>query len=272
MRRSLFSTLLALLAALALFVAPAGAQEDEGDGEDILDESEEGGSGSDPGGGANDGEEPDEEAEECIEILEGGGSVDECQEAPNPILPELNEIIWGTLAFAVILGALSAFGLPAIRKGMDARADKIRSSLDEAERAKTEAQAVLTEYQGQVAGSQAEATRIIEEARGQAETVRRDLIAKAEAEAAELRQRNADSIAVERERVLSEVQGQVGSLAIELAEKVVEGNLDRDANLRLIESYIASVGRNGGTNAMAGAGASGPGTSGGAVSGQGTGA
>ena len=42
----------------------------------------------------------------------------------------------------------------------------------------------------------------------------------------------------ERARIMGELQGQVTSLAIELAEKVVEANLDEAANTRLIESYI----------------------------------
>ena len=42
--------------------------------------------------------------EECIQILEEGGSVDDCQEAPSPILPEANELIWGALSFLVVFG------------------------------------------------------------------------------------------------------------------------------------------------------------------------
>ena len=42
---------------------------------------------------------------------------------------------------------------------------------------------------------------------------------------------------------MGELQGQVASLAIELAEKVVEANLDADTNNRLIESYITQVGQ-----------------------------
>lgn len=223
MPRRLLLALLTFTALLLSTAGPAGAQEDSG----------------------GEGEEIGHEEEECIEILEGGGTVDECQEAPSPILPELNEIIWGSLAFLVILGALAKFGLPAIKKGMEARSEKIRSSLAEAEGARSEAQAVLTDYQSKLADARNESSRIIEEARGQADTVRRDLIARAEADASELRQRNTESIAVERDRIMSEVQGQVGVLAIELAEKVVESNLDREANLRLIESYINTVGRNG---------------------------
>jgi F-type H+-transporting ATPase subunit b len=125
---------------------------------------------------------------------------------------------------------------------MDSRADKIRTSIDDAERAKNEAETVLADYQRQLAEARAESSRIIEEARAQAETVRRDIIARAEAEAVELRQRNAEQVAAERGRVMGELQGQVATLAIELAEKVVESNLDRDTNTRLIESYIATVG------------------------------
>ena len=229
--------LLALLASLALllFAGPASATEgDAGDGEEApLDET--GGEETEIGHAEH----------ECVEILEGGGSIDECQEAPNPILPETNEIVWGGLSFLLLLGALTKFGVPAIRKAMDDRAERIRSSLEEAESARAEAVSIRDQHQLQLNDARNEAARIIEEARQAADGVRRDLIARAEAEAAELRQRNAEQIAAERDRVMGELQGSVAGLAIELAERVVETNLDREANLRLIENYISSVARNG---------------------------
>jgi F-type H+-transporting ATPase subunit b len=182
------------------------------------------------------------ESKECIELLEGGADPAACQEAPNPILPATNELLWGALAFIVLFGLFAWKGVPAVKGAMDARAQKISDSLDEAEQAKTDAEGVLAEYQRQLADARTEASRVIDEARAQAETVRRDLIAKAEAEVAELRQRNAEQVTAERGRVMGELQGQVASLAIELAEKVVESNLDRETNTRLIESYINSVG------------------------------
>jgi F-type H+-transporting ATPase subunit b len=182
------------------------------------------------------------EAEECIHLLESGQTVDACQEAPNPILPATNELLWGAFAFIVLFVLFAWKGVPAVKGAMDARAQKISDSLDEAEKAKTDAEGVLAEYQRQLADARTEASRVIDEARAQAETVRRDLIAKAEAEVAELRQRNAEQVTAERGRVMGELQGQVASLAIELAEKVVESNLDRETNTRLIESYINSVG------------------------------
>jgi F-type H+-transporting ATPase subunit b len=181
------------------------------------------------------------EAHECAEKLADGKKVDDCQEAPSPILPATNELIWGGLSFVVLLVLLSKFAFPALKKGMDDRTERIRKDLDEAEGAKTEADRIREDYSRQLADAKAEAGRIIEEARQAADSVRRDLTARAEAEAQELRQRNAEQLDAERTRIMGELRGQVSALAIELAEKVVEANLDRDAQNRLIESYISQT-------------------------------
>lgn len=183
------------------------------------------------------------EAELCIAELEAGGEPAGCFDAPSPILPATNELIWGGITFTVLLLAMAKFGLPAVRNMMDERTQRIRGDLDAAETAKTEAVGIREEYSRQLADAKAESGRIIEEARQAADAVRRDLIARAETEAAELRQRNAEQLDAERARIMAELRGQVATLAIELAEKVVESNLDRDTNTRLIESYIQQVGQ-----------------------------
>jgi len=188
------------------------------------------------------GAKPTHAGEECIKILEKGGKATECHDAPSPIIPETKEIVWGSISFLVLLFAMSKFAYPAIKKSMDARSEKIRSDLDNAERVKTEAETVLEDYKRQMADARNESNRIIEEARQTADQLRRDLMQRAEAEVAELRQRTRDDIAAAQERATADLQGRVGELAIELAGKVVEANLDRDANMRLIENYIAQVG------------------------------
>jgi F-type H+-transporting ATPase subunit b len=187
-------------------------------------------------------------AHECIELLEGGADIDECQEAPNPLLPETNEIIWGTFFFLVVAFVLVKFAVPALKKGMQARADKISADLQGAESAKVEAERVLADYQAQVANARAEADRIIEEARGQAEQVRADLMAKAEADAAEARARSTADLEASVNRLKADLQTDVGQFAIELAERIVERSIDRDAQQALIERYIAEVGGLGSRN------------------------
>lgn len=170
---------------------------------------------------------------------EAGGH--EGVEAPSPILPATNELIWGGLSFAVLLAAMIKWGYPAVNKAMAARADRIRDDLDTAAAAKTEAETILSDYQRQLADAKSESNRIIEEARQTADQLRKDLMARAEAEVAELRQRNREEIDAAKARTMAELRNDVTSLALDLADKVVAANLDRTTNSALVERFIAEV-------------------------------
>jgi len=167
-------------------------------------------------------------------------------QAKNPILPDAKEIIWTVIAFAIVFAILAKFAFPAVKRGLAAREERIRSDLERAERARAEAEATLARYQAQLADARAEATRVIEEARQAAEEVRRDLMARAESEAAELRNRAQEDSRLASERAFTELRSEVATLSVELAEKIVQRNLDRDTQLGLIEQYIRSVGNGNG--------------------------
>jgi F-type H+-transporting ATPase subunit b len=172
-------------------------------------------------------------------------AVDSTQQAPNPILPAADEMIWGILAFAILLFGMWKWAFPMVQKTLEERSNRIRKDLDDAERVKGEAETVLADYKAQLGDARSEANRIIEEARQTADQLRRDLMARAESEVAELRQRSQDDIRAAQDRALADLQSSVKDLVIELAEKVVVRNLDRDTNLALIESFIAEVGSQG---------------------------
>jgi F-type H+-transporting ATPase subunit b len=160
----------------------------------------------------------------------------------NPILPETNEIIYGGLAFLVLFVVLSKVAMPAIRASLKAREDRVRDDLAAAESAKTEAQRVLDDYRRQLADARNEADRIIDESRRAADGVRKELMAKAESEAAELLARAQTDIEATVAKVRADLQHRVADLAITLAEKVIERNLDRQAQLDLVNRYIEQVG------------------------------
>src|SRR5207253_10669072 len=92
---------------------------------------------------------PDAAAKECIKKLREGSKIDDCQKAPSPILPANNELFWGSLSFVLLFLALRRFAYPQLKQSMDARAEKIRNSIDEAERARGEAEQILQQYQRQ---------------------------------------------------------------------------------------------------------------------------
>ena len=181
---------------------------------------------------------------ECAEKLATGSSVDDCQKAPNPLVPSANEVVWGSAAFVVLLLIMWKFGVPAVKNMEQAREERIRNDLEGAEKARIEAEAEKAQYLAQIAGARDEAGRIIEEARQSAEQVRRDLIAKAEADAAEVRQRAEADIEVQRQRALTELRGDVAQLSIDLAERIVGRSLDGDTQRQLVDSFIDQVGSN----------------------------
>jgi F-type H+-transporting ATPase subunit b len=209
------------------FAAPAFAQ--EGEGEEPATTSEE--------------PEISHAAEECIELLEeGGNEPDDCHEAPSPLAPEPNEILWGTAAFAVLFIFFVWKGIPAIKNMEAQREERIRNDLERAEQARVEAEGEKEQYLAQIADARNEAGRIIDEARQAAEQVRRDTVARAEAEAAEVRARAQEDARLAADRAMSELRGRVGELSIQLAEKIVERNLDRNTQMDLVNSFIDQVG------------------------------
>jgi F-type H+-transporting ATPase subunit b len=221
--RLLLAALLALLLGLVGFTGSASAQEGE---------PEEG------------TEEPElsHETEECIHLLEDGGEPEDCHEAPSPILPEWNEVIWGALSFLVVFLLLAKFGFPAIKKGLQERADKIQADIDAAETAKAEATSKASEYEKKLADARSEAARIIEEARQDADAYRAEKRQAADAEIAQLKEQAQADVEASKAQAIGDLRGEVATLAIAAAEQVVGHSLDREANVALVEQFIDSVG------------------------------
>ena len=177
----------------------------------------------------------------CIEQLEAGKDIDSCQKAPNPLLPETHEIIWGTFGFAVVLFGMWKFALPAMKTTLDARAERIKGDLDAAEAQKAEAEGILSEYRTQLADARNESARIIEEARQAADALKREQEARLQSELAEMRARATADIENAKAQAIADLRGEVAELAIGAAEVVVGRTLDREAQVQLIEDYINQV-------------------------------
>jgi F-type H+-transporting ATPase subunit b len=231
------ATLASLMLAVGLmaFAPHASAQEEGGepsDHEELIHEAEEAAEEN----GATHADV------ECIPILVEGGSVDDCQEAPSPIIPAIDELVWGTISFVLLFLLMWKFAFPAIKKGMNDRTERIRADLDAAETAKSEAVGVLDGYKAQLADAKNEAARIIEEARQSADALKRDQEARLQTELAESRARAAADIEAAKAQATADLRGELAQLAVGAASAVVNKNLDAAAQTQLIEDYINSVG------------------------------
>src|SRR6266498_1167750 len=150
------------------------------------------------------------------------------------LYPQLSEIIVGAIAFGIVFAFMTRWAIPRLNKILEERRHKIQGELEgaEAERAR---------YREQLANAREEANRIIEEGRKTAEQLRSDLQARAEQEATATVARATEEIRAERDRVLRELSAQVGQIAVDLAERVVEKELDKTTQQNLIDEFIEQV-------------------------------
>jgi F-type H+-transporting ATPase subunit b len=172
------------------------------------------------------------------------------EEHRNPILPAWNELIWGTIAFLVLLFIMYRTVFPSVNKALADRRANIEGKLEQAERERNEAQELLEQYRRRLREAEDETQRILEEARHNAERVRRDLLAKAEADAGRELDRARQAIRSERDQAIRQLRNEVGTLAVELATRVVGDSLDRDRQLRLVDQYIDELGNQAQAGAM----------------------
>jgi F-type H+-transporting ATPase subunit b len=172
-------------------------------------------------------------------------ALNDCNKAPSLLTPAPSELIWGTIAFIIVALALIKFAFPAMRKGLQARTEKIRGDLESAERAREQAEEQRRQYEAKLAEARVEATQIVEAAHQDAERLRQELMARADAEAADARTRAQEDIQLATDRAISDLRTRVAGLSVDLAEQIVGRSLDRETQLALVESYIDSVGASG---------------------------
>jgi F-type H+-transporting ATPase subunit b len=159
------------------------------------------------------------------------------------VLPETNELIAGIVAFLIVFFFVCKWAIPAINRTLEARQKAITGKLEDAERAKTEAENLRKDYEQQIADARSKGNDLIEEARKAAEAMKADMIARAQAEAEGIVSKAREEAAQEKSRAMGEARREVANLSIDLAERVVGKNLDREAQLGLVDQYIAELER-----------------------------
>ena len=183
---------------------------------------------------------------------EEGHAAEAATEPIDDLIPPVAELLVGVIAFGVFFFFLWKWVLPRVNQVLEERRAQIQGNLEKAEATKGEADRLLTDYRTQLANARDEADRIIEEARATAEQLRKDIQAKAEDESQATVARAQEEIRAERDRAFQDLRAQVGEIAVLLAGKVVEKELDAGAHERLIDEYIDQVAAGGNGSATGG--------------------
>lgn len=159
------------------------------------------------------------------------------------LLPETAELVWGIVAFALLFAIIWRFALPGLNDALERRQQAIQGKLEEAEQVRTEAEELRRQYSEQLSDARDEANRIVEEARQDADRVRERRVEEAEREAEEIRQRARDDAEAERARLVQQLRGQVATLSVDLAGKIVHRELDAEQHRSLVDDYIEQLSR-----------------------------
>lgn len=151
------------------------------------------------------------------------------------------EFFWSAGAFLIVLALLVWKVLPLAKKGLSDRSDRIRAEIVEAERAKVEAESELSSLRSKLGDADAEAARIKDEAKKTASTLKADLIARADADAADAKGKASLEASATSGAAAADIQAAVANQAAAAAESVVSANLDQAAHADLIDRYIEEV-------------------------------
>ncbi|MGZ8804356.1 MAG: F0F1 ATP synthase subunit B [Microbacterium sp.] len=160
----------------------------------------------------------------------------------NPLLPTLPDLLWGTLAFLIILALFTWKILPRLNEMLDARSQAIEGSIKSAENAQAEAQAALEKYTAQLADARAEAGRIREQARADGSAIVAEMRDQASTEAARITSNAKAQIELERLSALASLKSDVGTLALDLAGGVIGETLSEDAKAQaVVDRFLAEL-------------------------------
>jgi F-type H+-transporting ATPase subunit b len=175
----------------------------------------------------------------------------------DPLFPSAAEFVLGTICFIVVFGILGKMLLPRIMKTLAEREDAIEGGINRADEAQAEAQAVLQQYRAQLDDARLEASRMREEAHEAGAQIIAEMRERAEAEARRIAEAAQSQIEAERQQALISLRAEVGSLATELAGRIVGESLtDAARQGRMVDRFLDDLAARGaGTSGAAGTGA-----------------
>ena len=163
-------------------------------------------------------------------------------EEHNPLIPPLGEIIIGLIAFAIVFVVFAKLVAPRFEQVFRARREAIEGGIERAEAMQAEAKAALEQYRAQLAEARGEAAQIRDQARAEGQQILEELRTQAQEESARIVARGEEQLASQRQQVVNELRGQIGTLAVDLAGRVVGESLAEDARRSgTVDRFLAEL-------------------------------
>jgi F-type H+-transporting ATPase subunit b len=150
-------------------------------------------------------------------------------------------MFWTLVVFLLLLFILGKFVFPKITAAVEAREKALEEAIEGAKRDREAAARALAEQQGQIEAARAEAQKLIVEGRQIGEKVRAQMIEETQQQQQQMLERARREIESEKTNAIAEMRREAVELAIAGASKVIEKNLDDQANRKIVENFLSSI-------------------------------
>ncbi len=161
---------------------------------------------------------------------------------PSPILPHPAEIVVGLVAFSILFILLRTKAVPKFEQAYKERTDAIQGGLERAEIAQRDAAAALQMYNTQLADARGEAAKLREEARAEGSVILEQMRTTAQEEATRITSAARASIEAERQQAFNSLLNEVGTIATQLASKIVGEALDDQVRQsRVVDRFLEEI-------------------------------
>lgn len=163
---------------------------------------------------------------------------------PSLLQPNVGLVIFTAFVFLIVAWLLRKYAWGPITTALEDRERNIEESITRAERALEEAKQIQADNERARREAEQEAQRLLREAREEAERLRADEAQKTREQIQHLRDQAQADIEREKDSALDELRAEVADLAIQAAEKILQENLDRDRQRRLVNHFIDDLPKN----------------------------
>ena len=159
-----------------------------------------------------------------------------------PVLPNWGELIFGFVAFIILLVIVQKKVVPNLEKAYADRTAAIEGGMHKAEEAQQEAQVALEQYKAQLAEARGEGSRIRAEAQEQGAAIIAELRAQAQTEANRITESAHVQIEAERQQAMVSLRTDVGRLSTDLASRIVGESLhDETRQNGIVDRFLAEL-------------------------------
>ncbi|MDQ1724192.1 MAG: F-type H+-transporting ATPase subunit b [Frankiaceae bacterium] len=164
------------------------------------------------------------------------------EKQPSPLAPKPAEIIVGVVAFALLFFFMRAKVWPNFEKAFRDRAEAIEGGISKAEKAQAEAAALKADFERQLAQSRSDAAQQREAARAEGQQIVEEMRAKAQAEAERIVTAAHEQIASDRAAAAASLRSEIGTLAVQLASRIVGESLEDQARQsRVVDRFLEEI-------------------------------